>query len=266
MITRILVPVDGGSRTALALDVGQRLAGRWAARLDVLALLEEGTNATRRQEKIEQQTAHLRGNANVTIRPVSYSIGADIADEVETEDATLVVMATAARSRGAAVIDSIADDVLRGTASPTLLIGPKADIPTLWPCGPLYVCTDGSDHAERILPHAATVANGLDLEPWVIEVVDAASAAAATPATETNTAGAVAAALGSMTGKVVNYDVLHGSHAAKKIVDYATHHDAGLVALATHGRTGLRRLAMGSVAMSVVHNAECPVLVVRPLD
>ena len=33
---------------------------------------------------------------------------------------------------------------------------------------------------------------------------------------------------------------------------------------ATHGRSGLRRLTMGSVALQVVHRAQCPVLVRRP--
>jgi nucleotide-binding universal stress UspA family protein len=35
-----------------------------------------------------------------------------------------------------------------------------------------------------------------------------------------------------------------------------------LIAMATHGRTGLGRVALGSVAMQVVHRSPCPVLVV----
>ena len=38
---------------------------------------------------------------------------------------------------------------------------------------------------------------------------------------------------------------------------------ADLVVVGSHGRTGLRRMAMGSVAMAVVHHATCPVVVVR---
>lgn len=37
-----------------------------------------------------------------------------------------------------------------------------------------------------------------------------------------------------------------------------------LIVLATHGRTGLRHVLMGSVAENVVRRASCPVLTVRP--
>jgi nucleotide-binding universal stress UspA family protein len=39
---------------------------------------------------------------------------------------------------------------------------------------------------------------------------------------------------------------------------------ADLVVMATHGRTGLKRFALGSVAEKVVQHAPCPVLVVKP--
>jgi nucleotide-binding universal stress UspA family protein len=41
---------------------------------------------------------------------------------------------------------------------------------------------------------------------------------------------------------------------------------ADLVVVGSHGRTGLRRMAMGSVAMAVVAHASCPVVVVRVPD
>jgi nucleotide-binding universal stress UspA family protein len=39
---------------------------------------------------------------------------------------------------------------------------------------------------------------------------------------------------------------------------------ADLVAMATHGRSGLQRLMLGSVADKVIHRASIPVLLVRP--
>lgn len=50
---------------------------------------------------------------------------------------------------------------------------------------------------------------------------------------------------------------------AETIVAYATAHDVDLVVLGTHGRTGLRRLLMGSVARNVVLHAPCSVLLAR---
>jgi len=49
-----------------------------------------------------------------------------------------------------------------------------------------------------------------------------------------------------------------------EIIQYARQHDIDLIVLATHGRTGLSHVLMGSVAEVVVRTAPCPVLTVRP--
>ena len=51
---------------------------------------------------------------------------------------------------------------------------------------------------------------------------------------------------------------------ARLIVQTAADLFADVVVIGTHGRTGVQRLVMGSVAESVVRHADCPVLVVRP--
>jgi nucleotide-binding universal stress UspA family protein len=48
-----------------------------------------------------------------------------------------------------------------------------------------------------------------------------------------------------------------------EIVDYAEQVEAGLVVVSSHGRSGLRRLLLGSVAERVVRLAHCPVLVLK---
>jgi nucleotide-binding universal stress UspA family protein len=50
---------------------------------------------------------------------------------------------------------------------------------------------------------------------------------------------------------------------APVILDYAREHEADLIVLGTHGRRGLARLFLGSVAEEVVHEAGCPVFTVR---
>ena len=51
---------------------------------------------------------------------------------------------------------------------------------------------------------------------------------------------------------------------AQQIVDYALRQDVDLIAMATHGRSGLARLVFGSVTGRVLESAGRPVLVVRP--
>lgn len=49
-----------------------------------------------------------------------------------------------------------------------------------------------------------------------------------------------------------------------EIVRYAREHFVDLIVMATHGRTGLSHVLIGSVAERVVRKADCPVLTVRP--
>lgn len=55
-------------------------------------------------------------------------------------------------------------------------------------------------------------------------------------------------------------------HPAERIVALATAVDADVIVLGTHGRTGLKRIVLGSVAEEVVRRAPCTVMVIRPSD
>lgn len=57
--------------------------------------------------------------------------------------------------------------------------------------------------------------------------------------------------------------VRRGISAAPAILEYAAEEDVDLIAMGTHGRRGLRRVLLGSVAEEVVRAAGCPVLAVR---
>lgn len=58
--------------------------------------------------------------------------------------------------------------------------------------------------------------------------------------------------------------VLETGAAAPQIAETAGKEHADLVVIGTHGRTGLNRLIIGSVAERVVRIAPCPVLTVKP--
>ncbi len=55
-----------------------------------------------------------------------------------------------------------------------------------------------------------------------------------------------------------------GRQAASEIARLAREASADLIVMATHGRTGLGRLILGSVAEQVVREAACPVVLLRP--
>ena len=64
-------------------------------------------------------------------------------------------------------------------------------------------------------------------------------------------------------GMTVRTIVRTGPSANEEIVNLATDEGAELIVIGTHGRTGLNRVLLGSVADRVVRFAPCPVLTVR---
>jgi nucleotide-binding universal stress UspA family protein len=64
-------------------------------------------------------------------------------------------------------------------------------------------------------------------------------------------------------GKVAYEHHLLMGEPAQAVVDFAREKDVDLIVLGTHGRSGLTRLVMGSVAEAIVRSAHCPVLTVK---
>lgn len=67
-----------------------------------------------------------------------------------------------------------------------------------------------------------------------------------------------------LTGLVVEPLVVPSTNAAETIVEVASQRGADMIALSSHGRTGLRRLVLGSVTEAVVRHSHVPVLVFPP--
>jgi nucleotide-binding universal stress UspA family protein len=66
-------------------------------------------------------------------------------------------------------------------------------------------------------------------------------------------------------GLAVRTGIAYGSPAVA-IIDYAREHAADLIAMSTHGRGGVARLLLGSVADKLVRGAGVPILIQRPRD
>jgi nucleotide-binding universal stress UspA family protein len=146
----------------------------------------------------------------------------------------------------------------------------------------ILVCLDGSTLAEQILPYAAEQARRFGCQMTLLHValepVMAASGAAGGPEhlekpgvldqmkEEQKQAQAylerVAVKL-RQDGLEVDVVILQESP-GDAIVSYASDNGYGLIAMATHGRSGLGRAIFGSVAEHVLRNSDVPLLVIRP--
>jgi nucleotide-binding universal stress UspA family protein len=180
---------------------------------------------------------------------------------------SVVCMATHGRGGlGQAVLGSTAEGVLRASTRPILLVGPGVDR-SARPIrdGNLVVAIDGSDASATILPTAADWVHWLGLRPWAVEVLTPPSGTAMEPdpAAEGAAVHHAAQTLRDRDGRGAQWEVLHGPDAADALVAFAERLPASLVAMGTHGRTGLARVTLGSVTMRVVRECSCPVLVQR---
>lgn len=66
----------------------------------------------------------------------------------------------------------------------------------------------------------------------------------------------------NMQGIVADY-VIYEGFAEECIIDYAKRKEADIVIMGSHGRRGLKRMILGSVAEHVIRRAPCPVLVIK---
>jgi nucleotide-binding universal stress UspA family protein len=62
----------------------------------------------------------------------------------------------------------------------------------------------------------------------------------------------------------VKTEVVEHNRPAPAITDYARKNGIELIVIATHGYTGLKKLMLGSVALSILHDSHTPVLLIRP--
>ncbi|MFC4552716.1 MULTISPECIES: universal stress protein [Halorussus] len=140
----------------------------------------------------------------------------------------------------------------------------------------ILVPTDGSAETERAVAHAADLATAHDAELHAVYVVDAATFAGLPMEaswdgiTETLHGEGEAAlerveSIADDRGVAVTTHLLEGSP-SKRIVQWAEGEDCDLVVMGTHGRGGIDRLLLGSVAERVVRACKVPVLTVRVGD
>jgi nucleotide-binding universal stress UspA family protein len=65
-------------------------------------------------------------------------------------------------------------------------------------------------------------------------------------------------------GITVKTEVVEHDRPAPAITDYAAKNGIDLIVIATHGYTGLKKLMLGSVALSILHDSRAPTLLIRP--
>jgi nucleotide-binding universal stress UspA family protein len=263
----IIVPLDGSAFAERALGPAAALAHKTGATVVVLTARQGGVVVE--PKAYLKQVAEAVGitDAEAVVIDDRLAASAIVLVAREAND-PLACMTTHARGGpGHALFGSVAEEALRRVSAPILLVGLRVP-PGIPDLAHLVVGIDDSDYSNAILPAVWSLAGVLGVDVTLITVVDPESqpARGGSPAMSGAEAGnlqRLAGGLGADWGPVA-WQVLAASQAADAIVEFADGRPCTVLALTSHGRTGLARITLGSVTMAVVRDATCPVLTVRP--
>jgi nucleotide-binding universal stress UspA family protein len=143
---------------------------------------------------------------------------------------------------------------------------------------PIVIPTDGSEHAHRAAAHALGLAEATDAAVEVVSVLDVRGAAGPVDAggldqefldrlhaKRERALQAVESMAADRGLDAVRTTVVRG-RPADAILTFVSDHDAGLLAMGTHGRSGVSRFVLGSVTEEVMSRSAVPVLTARATD
>ncbi len=299
MYSKILIPLDGSKTAEKVLPYARHLAGKFNLPVELVAVVDIAEMATHISAEnarfldtmiengMRSSETYLRAIAG-TFRGAKVECTVEkgraedtIIENGEADKSRLIAMATHGRSGlNRFLLGSVAEKVLRGAANPLLLVRAteqaKAEGEAAFKS--VIVPLDGSELAESVLPVVAAMAQKLGLEVLLFRSYHIPYNAYA----------------GDDGYYAVNYDELITSvrdeaneYLAKKVaevkklgVEKVTSVSAegfagdeiialgrktpdGLIAMCSHGRSGVKRWVLGSVTETVVRHTVDPVLVVR---
>ena len=256
-IDHIVLGVDHGDYSWETLDTARELADSVGAELRAFhatdnKLPDSIVDRAFRQDVDLKSSVTFSGSEGVARGIVDHAAGLD--------NAVVALTSHARRGLTASLLGSSATAVLELSEDPVLLFGPHHE--GTGSISRVLACIDGSELSETILPAACRWARAAGAPLWLVHVVEPGASAAGGGA-DSNYIHRVAEDLD--TDNIdIEFDVLHGDHPGESIAGYAGLEAGTLTALATHGRSGLRSITMGSVAMEVTRRSTGPTLVVRP--
>ncbi len=281
MLKKILVPLDGSDLADRILTHVRRLLLREDAEVMLLTVLppeSQTEEETLRAARMEGTTTHLgrelrklgEAGARARFDMMTGDPAAQILAFAETWKPGLIAMSTHGRTglerwaRG-----SVAERVLRRSTYPLLLGNPRGLEGKEGRFRRILVPLDGTDTSARILPLAIELAHRYDAELLLLHAATGCTAFADYPAVEVRpTADELRELMephrlqAEKAGVRSRVYILY-EEAAKAILQVAAADAVDLIAMTTHGRSGLPRWVFGSVAEKVLRAAPCPLLVSR---
>jgi len=274
---KILVAVDGSGSSLNALTQSFHLASRltvvsvvpeYAGDLDMVGVGDLMASMRRPFEKALSEARNMAGTEGAMIRAIleegePYEKIVDIA---EAENADLIVMGRRGlHTVERALLGSVTARVIGYSQRDVLVVPQHASVG--W--RKILLATDGSKYSRMASERAIDIAKAFGGELKAVSVVDVPSELyGVSPETVEKMVQESKGYLKEVRQKadaagVKTETFVKEREAYLAITDLAKEKSAETIIMGSHGRTGLRRLLMGSVVEKVIGYASCPVLVVK---
>ena len=294
----VVVPLDGSPLAEQAIPLAQAIAERSRGKLKLvlvhepLIVMEPGpdyhkvelTMQKADREYLKSVTARLRDQLGRSVSSAvlpGIPVAQTLAVYLREIGADLVVMTT--HGRGGlrrAWLGSVTDQLIRIGEIPILVIRPVEEGAQPTPAlTEIMVALDGSPLAEATLEPAMALAQLWDAEISLVQVVRPVAVTSPPHLTFPSSYSEQVTDIQRATAQDYIKDVAErlrengvratgvavvGGAVPETLISLAAPERVSLMAVATHGLGGLKRVVLGSVADKLVRGAEVPVLVVRP--
>ncbi|MFH5801099.1 universal stress protein [Haladaptatus sp. CMAA 1911] len=285
MSRSILIPTDGNEATKPAIEHGLRIAANRDATVHALYVVDiPPVGGERAEESLEPLVSKLEAEgkeATGNIAVQAHDKGLDvkktvkrgipfqaILDYTDAHDIECIAMGTGERDNPKSYfLGSTARKITRLSRVPVLTVRASKDQVSV-DYRSILLPVDGTQGSQRAIETCTRLASDFDAIVHILYVIDSRIARAGSLVDLMEMQGEQACYDAASRMKIVGVDstdeLLHG-RPAEQILSYADNHDIGCIVIGTHGRTGIDRFVMGSVAEKVVRRAPMPVLTVRDL-
>jgi nucleotide-binding universal stress UspA family protein len=293
MYKQLLVPLDGSKSAENVLPYARFLAAKLQLPTELLSVVELPLSAAAEKalyldliveravtvsEEYLNRIAKTFRDTNVTVVVDKGNPEEVILARAEADEKILTAMATHGHSGIARwLLGSVAEKIVRECKNPLFLVRAKEQAKTDGQAtlNSMVVPLDGSKLAESILPHVTELAKAMTLKVVLLQTFTLKQIIqtyqdyipdfdALQKSSESGASRYLEGVEQRLKKEGVNVSSLAAEgEAAETILELARGAPDSLIAMCTHGRSGIRRWMLGSTTEKIVRHADNPVLAVR---
>ena len=257
----IIATTDGSDLSTLGLRGGARLAAQTGAALHVFHALSVRSDESEVRSLVEEILGDMEHQLVVEEVPGSETPAAAAAAYAAQLGSAVICLGTHGRGGvGSAVLGSTALSLVSQHRRSIVAFGPEAASPMA--IVRVVACVDGSEFSELSLGEGVRWAAALGVPLWLVQVVPSGLPEYVAAFEHTYVHNLAKGLAGSHLK--LEWEVLHSSSPSRALLEMFGEDAATLLVMATHGRRGMQKILLGSVATEVVRNSWGPVALVVP--